>query len=208
MWTQKSACPSRTSITFSRSSNAKVRSFSREVKFSYLSGEKLWNLRRPRRRRRRLRHAFPVPFRLSAGVKSQVFHGRNIVRQRRGRNVREPTEEWGGREGRKGSGSRGEVVVEFKETPTIQGPPAPFGYKVQCEPAQSHRRSTKVFFFNYQFFKNSLYLDVVKSPGFLLQNNRKTGNISNYLLQRNATWEIKFCLRVFFNIRVDKHRWN
>lgn len=111
------------------------------MKFSYLSGEKLWNLRRRlrRRRRRRLRHVFPAQFRLSAGVKSQVFHGRNIVCQRRGRNVREPTEEWGGEEGERGV----DVGVRWwwwwwclKETPPIQGPPVLFGYKVQCEPAQ------------------------------------------------------------------------
>lgn len=112
---------------------------SRKVKLSYLSEEKLWNLRRRRRRRRsrrrRLGHVFPAPFRLSAGVKSQVFHGRNIVRQRRGRNVREPTEEWGGERGRKRSGSRGEVGG-LKETTTILGPPALVRLKGSVLPAQ------------------------------------------------------------------------
>lgn len=143
---QKSACSRRTSRTLCREKNKKKKKserevFSRKVKFSYLSEEKLWNLRRRRRRRRsrrrRLGHVFPAPFRLSAGVKSQVFHGRNIVRQRRGRNVREPTEEWGGERGgeRKRSGSRGEVGG-LKETPTILGPPALVRLKSSVLPAQ------------------------------------------------------------------------
>lgn len=131
--------------------------FSKRVKLNYPSGKKFSNIRRRRRRSRcrRLRHVFPAPFRLSVGLKSQVFHGRNIVRQRREgmRGSRMRRSEGGGERGGEGGGSRGEVVVVFggegggrglKETPTIQVAPALFSWKVQCHSPQQVTHLTGV----------------------------------------------------------------
>lgn len=91
------------------------------MKFTHLSEEKLWNLRRRRRRRRRRllllrlrrlcrRHVFPAPSRLSAGGEKSSFsrteHRPSAESEGGGRNVREPTEE----EGEWKSGERREGV--------------------------------------------------------------------------------------------------